>query len=159
MSRFGDDVKIILCGISMGAATVILSSEHINSSSVRGIIADCPYSSAEEIIRKSIREMHISDKIIYPLLRLGAKLFGSFDPLDANVSSAAKRSKIPILLIHGESDRFVPKEMSEKIAEGAELVELHTFPGAKHGYSFLVDRERYVRLLKEFTERVLYDEH
>ena len=57
MRRFGDDVRIILVGISMGAATVLYASELDLPSQVRGIIADCPFSSAEQVIKKTAREM------------------------------------------------------------------------------------------------------
>lgn len=50
--RFGADQPIILAGLSMGAATVLMASELDLPDNVKGIIADCPYSSPKEIICK-----------------------------------------------------------------------------------------------------------
>ena len=51
VSRFGAETKIILSGVSMGAATVLMASELPLPANVKCIIADCPYSSPEAIIR------------------------------------------------------------------------------------------------------------
>jgi len=62
---------------------------------------------------------------------------------------------VPILLIHGEADRFVPCELSRQIAEAnPEMIEFHTFPGAGHGVSYLADTERYTKLVRDFCEKI-----
>ena len=67
---------------------------------------------------------------------------------------AVKHTRVPILLIHGEEDRFVPLEMSRDIAAAnPELVRLVTFPGAGHGLCYLTDTERYRREVSEFCLR------
>ena len=49
-------------------------------------------------------------------------------------------------------------DMSRQLhAANPEGTELHTFPGASHGISFLLDPERYERLIADFTRRVLSD--
>ena len=86
----------------------------------------------------------------------GARLFGHFqlnDP-EADAVKAVASSKVPILLVHGEDDRFVPCEMSREIARAnPEMVELHTFPDAGHGISYLYDKERYVRITMLFIDK------
>ena len=63
---------------------------------------------------------------------------------------------MPILLIHGESDGFVPCDMSSDIQRAnPQIVYRCTFPGADHGISFLVDPDRYRYIVKEFSEKVL----
>ncbi|MBR5127514.1 MAG: alpha/beta hydrolase, partial [Roseburia sp.] len=62
-SRFGEDVHILLAGLSMGAATVLMATDQPLPSNVKGIIADCPYSAPEAIIKKVCRvEMHLPVK-------------------------------------------------------------------------------------------------
>ena len=156
-TRFGKDRKILLQGISMGAATVLLASAAKLPQSVRGIMADCPYSSAKEIISKEISGRGLPPAVFYPLLRAGALLFGRFDPNRVDVAEAVKKSRIPILLIHGEADDFVPCDMSRKIAAGCKSIEFYTFPGAAHGISYLLDTERYLAYAEEFAKRVLSD--
>ena len=151
VERFGSDVPIFLNGISMGAGTVLMASALDLPSQVLGIIADCPFSSPKAIICKVAADMKFPPKLAWPFLYVGARLFGRFDPNAADASEAVQHAKVPILMIHGEADYFVPIEMSYAIAAAApERVALHTFPGAGHGLSFLVDKERYLDLVHRF---------
>ena len=120
---------------------------------VKGIVADCPYSSVKEIICKVASEIELPPAVFWPFIRLGALLFGGFRPEDGNALEAVKKAEVPILLIHGEDDRYVPCDMSRRIYESRpELISLHTFPGAGHGISFIEDEERYRRIVTEFID-------
>jgi len=156
-ASFSPPCDIVLCGISMGAATVILASALDLPKNVRGIIADCPYSSASEVILRSGRKMGFPKFLIKPLASLAGVLYGGFRLRDGDVAKAAKQSKIPILLIHGEEDSLVPISMGEKIAD-AECVSFHRFPVAKHGMSFLVDSDRYISVWNSFLKKILTPE-
>jgi fermentation-respiration switch protein FrsA (DUF1100 family) len=153
--RFGD-VPILLCGISMGAATVLMASGLALPENVCGIIADAPFTSPKAIITKVLADRKLPPRFVWPFLWLGARVFGGFDPNAADAVKAVKQTPVPILLIHGEDDRFVPCEMGREIAKtNPDAVELHTFPNAGHGLSFLVDRPRYERIVRAFLHRVL----
>lgn len=159
VSRFGPDVPIVLAGISMGAATVLMASALPLPENVCGIVADAPYTSPRAIIRKVCGDLRVPPDLAFPFLRLGARLYGGFDVTQGDAAEAVTHSKVPILLIHGEDDRFVPCAMSRAIAAAApETVELHTFPGAGHGLSYLVDRPRYERIVRAFFARILPEE-
>ena len=154
ISREGADTEILLAGISMGATTVILASALDLPKNVKCAIADCPYSSAKEIIMLTSKRMGFPPKLVYPFVRLGAMLFGRFDPDGVSAEDAAANLKIPVMLMHGEDDKFVPKYMSDKIFKASNgLMEYHTFKGADHGMSALADTERYYALCYEFTDR------
>jgi len=153
--RFGEDVKICLNGVSMGAATVLLASGLDLPKNVFAIVADCSYSTPADIIKKTLVEMRLSPKIFYPLLTLAGRIYGKFSLKDVSVIEAVKKSKVPMLVMHGESDMRVPVEMSVKIAEANPLVERHTFPGAEHGMSYMADEQRYLQIVKEFVDRNL----
>ena len=159
VERFGSDIEIILVGISMGAATVLYASELELPRAVRGIIADCPYSSAEKMIRKTAAEMGIPAGIAFPFVRLGGRIFGGFDVCERTVLEAVRGARLPLLLYHGIDDDLVPYEMSRELAEayGGEA-ELLLFEGARHGTSYLVDTERYVAALVRFYEKILKKE-
>jgi alpha-beta hydrolase superfamily lysophospholipase len=156
--NFGEDVKIILFGVSLGAGTVIMSAGRGVSENVKGVLADCPFSSTREIVTKVIYDMNLPGRLLYPLVRIGAKIYGGFDPDMAAPVSDAKGTKVPILIVHGEADFFVPMEMSKKIAASSKMISLHTFPDAKHGTSFITDRERYTKLAKDFINECLQEE-
>ena len=153
--RFGADYPLALCGISMGAATVLLAAGLTLPESVRGIIADCPYTSAEAIIKKVCRGGHLPAGLLYPLIEKSARTYGHFELSEADVTAAVKRCTVPVLLIHGEADRFVPCKMSRELAAAnPSVITLMTFPEAGHGLSFLMDRPRYVAAVTEFLQRI-----
>lgn len=154
--RFGEQTPILLAGISMGATTVLMASGLKLPENVKGIIADAPFTGPKAIIRKVCTDRRIPPCVVYPFIALGARLFGRFDPNGADAAEAVKRTPVPILLIHGEDDRFVPCEMGRAIARAnPRMAEIHTFPNAGHGLSFLVDRPRYERITDAFLKRVL----
>jgi len=75
---------------------------------------------------------------------------------DGDTVQSVCRAKVPILILHGEEDRFVPCEMSREICLANPLVELVTFPGAGHGLSFVTDRAEYEKVVKAFLEKNLH---
>lgn len=155
VERFGEDVKILLYGVSMGGATVLMASELDLPENVKGIVADCPYASALEIIRYVGRNNPMPKWLIKPLVILGAKIFGGFDVNETDAYRAVPNSKVPILIIHGEADGFVPMKMSDLVLRNPDKVRRFTFPGADHGFSYLADEGRYRKLVKEFADKVL----
>ena len=148
-NTYGSDS--ILFGISMGAATVLMSAGLPEfPECVKGVFADCPFSTAKDIITKEIKHRGMPfPKLAYELARLGARLYGDFDPNAARPIDSVKNAKVPIVLVHGESDTFVPHEMSYAI-HIAGNVPLHSFKDAAHGTSYLFEPERYGKIVKEF---------
>lgn len=154
--RFGYDVPIFLCGISMGAATILMAADQKLPHNVKGMIADCPYSSPKEIIMKVSDDLHFPPKLIYPFIRLGALLFGHFHLEESDAVRAVRQATIPILLFHGDDDRFVPCEMSKKIAGAcASPVTLEIVPGAGHGLCYMVGPKQYEEATIRFIQSVL----
>lgn len=153
LNRFGKDKKIILTGISMGAATVLMASGEELPKNVVGIIEDCGFTSAKEMILKSLREMHLPTKLMYPFVRLGGMLYGDFDPDLATPLEAVKRARVPIIFIHGDSDGFIPISMRDRMYEvcPSEKQKL-TVKGAGHGLAFPQDEEGYYNAVNEFKK-------
>ena len=156
LDRFGHDIKILLYGVSMGGATVLMASGMDLPDNVQGIIADSPYSSPLDIILEVGRQRNYPVNLIKPFVILGAKIYGGFDVRETSGAEAVKQAKVPIMIIHGEGDTFVPVEMSRLMQESnPDLITLHTFPDAYHVLSYMVDTPRYRKLVKEFMEKVL----
>jgi len=153
--RLGKNTPIILAGVSMGAATVLMSTALDLPDCVRGVIADCPFSDPQAIIAKVGRDMRLPSGLLMPLVRLTARLFGRFDLTAASALSAVQNTRLPVLIIHGEDDRFVPCDMSRALkAANPACVTLETFPGAGHGLSYIVDERRYERAIHDFEKRL-----
>lgn len=155
--RFGGETPVILSGISMGATTVLMASELELPKNVAAIIADCPFSSPQAIIRKVCKtDMHLPAAAAMFFVRLAARLFGRFRLDAADAVDAIRHTNIPILLLHGEADSFVPCEMSGEIRQAAAgPVVRATFPGADHGMSYVADTPRYVDTVKSFIADAL----
>ncbi|MBQ4050828.1 MAG: prolyl oligopeptidase family serine peptidase [Oscillospiraceae bacterium] len=144
------DRKIILTGISMGATTVLLTADKDLPENVIGILADCGFNSARAIIHKVIRQMNLPGAA-YVFVKLGAKLFGHFDPDETSAEETVKNAKVPVIFYHGESDDFVPCEMSRILYEAcSSRKKLVTIPGAGHGLSYPAAPERYLETLRDF---------
>lgn len=151
IQMLGADIPIILTGISMGATTVLLAAGHPLPSNVKGVLADCGFTSAKEIIYKVLRQLHLPARLFYPLIALGARLWGGFRLADSDALQALQRCTVPVIFIHGEDDAFVPCEMSRKNYEACPTPKaILTVPGAGHGLAYVADPLGYLQALCEF---------
>ena len=154
IQRFGPKQRILLYGMSMGAATVLMAAGLPLPTNVKGIVADCGYTSPQGILLKEIRERHFPVWLVYPLVRLGGIVFGGFDVESASAAEAMQHCTVPVCLIHGEDDRFVPCDMGRKnydlcVSNNKVLL---TVPGAVHGISYMVDQETYLNTVNAFLK-------
>ncbi len=153
VERFGEDTEIVLSGVSMGAATVLMASDLGLPKNVKAIVADCGYSSPKAIINKVMRDSGLPDKLMYPFVWLGAMVFGKFNLTESSAVSAVSESDVPILIIHGGADDFVPCYMAEEIYKACRSEKkLLIVPGAGHGMSYLVDKDLYEKTVKDFIK-------
>lgn len=153
--HFGPQVPLFL----MGASTVLLASGLDLPETVRGIIADCGYTSPHDICRKVLKANlpRVPVGPVYTIGRLGTLLYGRFDPEDADCRQAVAKATVPILFIHGEADNFVPCEMSrENFDACASPKRLVTIPGAGHAVAYYVDIPAYEKAVTEFLDGCLH---
>jgi len=155
VDHFGADVKIILTGISMGASTVLMAAGKPLPPQVVGVLADCGYSSAKEIIKVVIRKMGLPADLAYPFVKWGARIFGHFDLEETSPLQAAPHIAVPIILLHGEADDFVPCSMSKAIFDACTAKkQLITVKDAGHGLAYPVAPDAYLDALREFFEDI-----
>ncbi len=150
--QVGPDVPVYLCGVSMGASTVLMASELNLPDNVHGIIADCGFTSPHAIWKHVV---HTNLHLPYnPHGRAMNELFlREFDTdiTDFSTVAAMKCNKTPVLFVHGAADRFVPIGMTyENYMACRAPRRLLVVPGARHGMSYCVDQETYERVTKEF---------
>ena len=153
IEKFGEEQVIMIGGVSMGGATAMMTAGEKLPKNVVCALGDCSYSSAKEIICKIVREMHLPPPLVYPFIKLGARLFGKFDLDETSPVKAMETCEIPILLFHGDEDAFVPFAMSQKIYDACHTKKrLVTVKGAGHGLAYPKDKEGYIKALKEFEK-------
>ena len=149
--RFGPDARIILTGISMGAATVLLAAGQPLPDTVIGVLADCGYTSAKDIIQVVIKDMGLPPKLSYPFVKLGAQIYGGFDLEEVSPCEEIKKATVPVIFFHGEDDAFVPCYMSKINYDACPTHKaLVTIPGAGHGLSYPVAKEPYLAAMRDF---------
>lgn len=146
---------IFLVGISLGGATVTMANTEKMPPCVSGIIADCPFSSPVEILKKVCIDKGMP-KIVFPFIILGAILFAGFNPYSFNSVKAVQAAKAPTLIIHGVNDGFVPISMGEKIFNVcAGEKRFVPIPSADHALCYMTDSARYEAAVSEFVSAQL----
>ena len=151
--HYGEDTKILLYGVSMGAATVMMASSLELPKNVQAIIEDCGYTTPKDIIMKTARDMGLPAKLLYPFARIGAWLFGGFDVEAASPIESVAHLKIPLLIIHGYQDGFVPYSMGCMLYDACTgPKQMETFDRGEHAVSALSDPWKYESVLTTFIK-------
>ena len=148
------DVKnpVYLYGISMGSSTCLLSLKDKLPFQVKGVIADCGYTSMEYEIKYLCKEWyHLPAFPFVNIVKMYCKLFAGFNPDDTNVVAALKDNEIPILFIHGDADKFViPENTRINYTATKSPKEVCWISGADHAESIFKDPIKYHNKLEYF---------
>lgn len=150
----GGKYPIYLCGISMGASTVLMAGGLELPSNVCGIIADCGYT-APTAIWKHVAQKHLH--LHYrscggPACRMARKKI-QMEVDETSCPEALGNCRVPVLFIHGTDDHFVPVEMTyENYKACTGPKRLLIVPGAEHGMSYLTAPDEYESAVKSFWE-------
>lgn len=136
-NKLGDKNRknIILFGRSLGAAIATEMATRFDS---QALILESPFVSIAEMART-----------IMSFLPIGPFLQTKYE-----VKKKIKKTKIPLLVLHGERDEIVPIEQGKKVFDAApEPKKFFTIAGAGHNDTYIVGGENYFRQLKEFIDK------
>lgn len=148
--------EIVLHGVSMGAATVLMTTGGALPGSVKAAVSDCSYTSALAIMRHVYQRGGGKGPVGPALsaLRATVKRRDRFDLKNVNVLRAVRCSKTPTLFIHGVNDDFVPATMMAELYEAAQCPKDFLWvPKAGHAESVSVDTKLYWDTVDEFVCR------
>ena len=152
-------VPVILDGISMGATRVMMASGLDLPPNVKGIIADCGFTSPFDIFKSvASRFMHLRPFPFIYLTGIAARLRAGFSLKQVYTQEELKKNRLPIFIAHGKKDNFVPYSMSEINYAAAKEVCDATFlsaPEADHGMSFLTERGKYLKEVQSMVDRCM----
>ena len=110
------------------------------------------YDLANAIIKKCARDMKLPADLVYPFVKLGAKIYGKFDLEEVSPIEAMKKANVPVIFFHGDTDGFVPHEMSVENYEACiTKKKLVTVAGAGHGLCYIMESQRYLEELAAFS--------
>ena len=153
--NFGKDIKILLHGVSMGAATVMMMSERKElPENVKAVIADCGFSSATDFFSFKLKSMGIPPKHMIKVVNYANKRRLGFDFNRLNPVDSVRNSTLPMMFIHGDKDALVPCYMATELYEscGSEKKEIYIVEGADHAQSFMVGGDTYESRMDEFLK-------
>ncbi|MBQ4641295.1 MAG: alpha/beta hydrolase [Oscillospiraceae bacterium] len=151
-NQHNPNLPVMLSGLSMGASTMLYLADKELPDNVKGIIADCGFTSPWNIISSVFRNVtHLPAGPSLWIADMFARLFAGFHLREEDTRRSLQNSRIPVLMVHGTGDTFVPCDMTrEAFAVCAEPKELLLVEGAEHGVSFLAEPDRYVETVKNF---------
>lgn len=147
--------KIVLHGISMGAAAVMMAAGEKLPGNVIAIIEDCGYSSLWEEFSYQLKGIFgLPPFPVMYLADLACRVKAGFSLREASAARQLKKARVPVLFIHGEEDSFVPFHMLGTLyAACASPKEMFAVPGAGHGEAGRVAGEEYGRRVLGFIAR------
>lgn len=146
------DLPIYLCGVSMGASSVLMSASLGITGRVHGIIADSGFTSPTEIWRYVIsRNLHLPYALYSRAANRECERRTGQSADSCSTLTALKECSVPVLFIHGEADSFVPVEMTyQNYLVCSSPKRLFVVPGANHCMGYYVDPVGYEREMASF---------
>ena len=150
----GEDVQILLHGTSMGGATVLMTSALNLPKQVKGVISDCAFTSPKYVFTHVLNHMYHLPA--FPVIQISDcvnRRKAGYGMDECNAAREIRKTRIPVLLIHGDADTFVPVSMCHEIynnciAPRKKLI----IKGAAHAESYYKDTKAYEAALDEFTK-------
>lgn len=152
------ELPVVLSGMSMGASTMMYLADEDLPPNVKGFIVDCGFTTPKEILGNVFTSVtHLPSCLCMWSAAVCAKVFGGFGLSQKDSRVTLAKNKLPIIMVHGTDDSFVPCQMSkDAYACCTGPKQLLLIDGAEHGMSFLTERERYTSAVKDFLREYIY---
>ena len=116
LTENGQQEQITLYGVSMGAATVMMTSGEKLPDNVKAIVEDCGYSTVNQELQYQLKELFNLPS--FPLVNVTSgitKLRAGYFFGEASAVKQLQKNHLPMLFIHGENDTFVPFSMLDEV--------------------------------------------
>ncbi|HEY0405982.1 MAG TPA: MFS transporter [Pyrinomonadaceae bacterium] len=150
--------KIVLMGISMGAAATLLAAAE--NEGLMAVVSESSFLSFSDTVRHHIKLAGLPAFPFATLLERFTAWRLNFNPADFDLLQAVKKIKCPILFIGGGADRRMPNEsVLEPLFAAASnpLKRKLIVAGAQHGHAYDRDdaaRVEYVRAITDFLRAI-----
>ena len=152
------DAKICLHGVSMGAATMMMTAGEENlPSSVKCVIEDCGFTTLYDMGMSIVdTSLHIPPTFPISAANTVTRVLNGYTLREVSPIDKIRNSKVPVLFIHGEDDNFVPFRMCGELYDTARCEkQMLTVPQANHTEASLKQPDKYWSAVKEFTDKYL----
>lgn len=160
IDRFGEDIEIVLHGISMGAATVMLCNEMNPPKQVKCVIEDCGYTSAFDEMSNTLKNMiGFKFDFLVKMASIVCKIKAGYRFEDADPLGNMNKAKNPMLFIHGETDSYVPFSYGKMLYEACPVEkDCMWVPNTIHAFSYYNAKDQYDEKVKGFIAKHLEKE-
>lgn len=154
---YDGNVEICLFGVSMGGATVMMTSGEKLPKQVKAIIEDCGYVSVEQELTYQLKELfHLPKFPMIPLASMYAKVRAGYSFSEANSVKQLAKNQLPMLFIHGAEDKFVPtKDIYQVYKATKGPKQRYIVKGAAHARSYETNPKKYQQVVKNFLDKYM----
>jgi len=144
--------QIVMSGISMGAAGMTMASGEQQIPQIKAYVVDSPFTSANAIISYQAGQLyHLPAFPLVNVTSLITKLRAGYSFKEANAVTQVHKNHLPIMIISGTKDDFVPTSMSKSLYKNAnQPKELWLVKGAGHTTAITQDYQRYKQHVRTF---------
>jgi fermentation-respiration switch protein FrsA (DUF1100 family) len=155
IKKNGQNSEIAMFGLSMGAATVMMTSGEKLPDNVKLFIEDCGYNNVFDETAYQAKQMY--NLPAFPLVYMVSgisKVLAGYSYTEASSVNQLKKNTRPMLFIHGEADDYVPTSMvyeNYNATKGPK--EMLIVPNAKHAQSYDTDKELYEKTVSAFMHK------
>lgn len=155
IEKTGPSAQVVLHGVSMGGATVLMTSGENLPPQVKAIVSDCAYSSVKAQLAYQLRRMyHLPSFPFIQSASLITRLKAGYGFSEASALKQVRKAKVPILFIHGDADNFVPYSMMNELYEACQSPkEKFVVPQAGHGLAYDMDKTGYINVVTAFVNQ------
>ena len=157
IQKCGEDVKILLHGTSMGGATVLMASGLVLPEQIKGIVSDCGFTSPKYVFTHVLHSMyHLPAFPVIQIADYVNRKKAGYGMDECNAAREVQKATVPILLIHGDADTFVPCNMCDEIYDNCNSPKKKVIiKGATHAESYYKDTATYEKALDEFIKEYM----
>lgn len=145
---------MVVHGVSMGGATTMMMSGMGFDEEIKDIrfVDDCGYTSVwDEFAGELKNQFGLPEVPLMYTTSLLCKLHYGWSFGEASAIRAVRRTKYPMLFIHGDQDTFVPTAMVYRLYDVCHSKKkLWIAKGAKHAESYKLHKDEYIQTVKDF---------
>ena len=152
-TEYGEDIEIVLHGVSMGAATAILCLQYIKN--IKYVVSDSCYVSLKAIMGELIHKYIIGAYLYVPYIDRFLQNRHGFGLDNVEPFKVLQDTSVPILFFHGAKDVFVKVHNVDKLYNYTKSVkEKWIFADSGHGNCIVHQRANYTKIIQDFDSKI-----
>lgn len=155
--ELGENILIVLHGVSMGASTLLYASIDGFDSNVKGMVCDSAFIDLKPIFIRQMKMIYNLPAIPFIYLVEMYMRYWVKIPFDkTNILKQKDKLLTPCLIVHGTSDRFVPYDMAVELNDVYPTYHLFlSVDNAKHALSYSINPDLYKEYIHKFISHIL----